>query len=115
MLVKDDDIPTVSLIQPVGPTGLTLSSDGTTLGREILWRGPQFTYNSTCTGVTEFSGDARVNLDPVSMWVQYSNHPAFYDEQDQNGTLGYNRAGFHHLGADCSSQTSHVQRLSVST
>ena len=104
VLVKDDDIPTVSLIQPVGPTGLTLSSDGTTWEGKIV-EGTQFTYNSTCTGVTEFSADARVNLDPVSMWVQYSNHPAFYDEQDQNGTLGYNRAGFHHLGADCSSQT----------
>ena len=102
--VKDDDIPTVSLIQPVGPTGLTLSSDGTTWEGKIV-EGTQFTYNSTCTGVTEFSDDASVNLDPVSMWVQYSNHPAFYDERDQNGTLGYNRAGFHHLGADCSSQT----------
>ena len=102
--VKDDDIPTVSLIQPVGPTGLTLSSDGTTWEGKIV-EGTQFTYNSTCTGVTEFSDDARVNLDPVSMWVQYSNHPAFYGEQYQNGTLGYNKAGIHHLGADCSSQT----------
>ena len=104
VLVKDDDIPTVSLIQPVGPTGLTLSSDGTTWEGEIV-EGTQFTYNSTCTGVTEFSADAGVNLDPVSMWVQYSNHPAFYAEQDQNNTLGYNRVGIHHLGADCSSQT----------
>ena len=104
VLVKDDDIPTVSLIQPVGPTGLTLSSDGTTWEGTIV-EGTQFTYNSTCTGVTEFSDDATVNLDPVSMWVQYSNHPAFYGEPNQNGTLGYNRAGIHHLGADCSSQT----------
>ena len=102
--VKDDDIPTVSLTQPVGPTGLTLSSDGTTWEGEIV-EGTQFTYNSTCTGVTEFSADAGVKLDPVSMWVQYSNHPAFYAEQNQNNTLGYNRAGIHHLGADCSSQT----------
>ena len=102
--VKDDDIPTVSLIQPVGPTGLTLSSDGTTWEGKIV-EGTQFTYNSTCTGVTEFSDDARVNLDPVSMWVQYSNHPAFYGERYQNNTLGYNKAGIHHLGADCSSQT----------
>ena len=68
--------------------------------------GTRFTYSSTCTGVTEFSEDASVNLDPISMWVQYSNHPAFYGEQDQqNGRLGYNRAGVHHLGADCSSRT----------
>ena len=104
VLVKDDDIPTVSLNQPVGPTGLTLSSDGTTWEGKIV-EGTQFTYNSTCTGVTAFSDDARVNLDPVSMWVQYSNHPAFYGEQYQNNTLGYNKAGIHHLGADCSSQT----------
>ena len=102
--VKDDDIPIVSLNRPVGPTGLTLSSDGTTWEGSIV-EGTQFTYDSTCTGVTEFSDDARVNLDPVSMWVQYSNHPAFYGEQDQNGTLGYNRAGIHHLGTDCSIQT----------
>ena len=104
VLVKDDDIPTVSLIRPVGPTGLTLSSDGTTWEGKIV-EGTQFTYSSTCTGVTEFSGDAGVNLDPVSMWVQYSNHPAFYAERDQNNTLGYNRAGIHHLGTDCGSQT----------
>ena len=102
--VKDDDIPTVSLTQPVGPTGLTLSSDGTTWEGKIV-EGTQFTYSSTCTGVTEFSDDARVNLEPVSMWVQYSNHPAFYGEQHQNETLGYNRAGIHGLGADCSSRT----------
>ena len=94
----------MSLIRPVGPTGLTLSSDGTTWEGKIV-EGTQFTYNSTCTGVTAFSDDARVNLDPVSMWVQYSNHPAFYGEQYQNNTLGYNKAGIHHLGADCSSQT----------
>ena len=102
--VKDDDIPIVSLNRPVGPTGLTLSSDGTTWEGSIV-EGTQFTYDSTCTGVTEFSDDARVNLDPVSMWVQYSNHPAFYGEQYQNDTLGYNRAGIDHLGIDCSSQT----------
>ena len=104
MHVKDDDIPIVSLNRPVGPTGLTLSSDGTTWEGSIV-EGTQFTYDSTCTGVTEFSDDARVNLDPVSMWVQYSNHPAFYGEQYQNDTLGYNRAGIDHLGIDCSSQT----------
>ena len=106
--VKDDDIPTVSLNQPVGPTELTLSSDGTTWEGDIV-EGAQFTYNSTCTGVTEFSDDASVNLDPVSMWVQYSNHPALYGEKDQDETLGYNRAGIHHLGDDCSSQTGHVR------
>ena len=44
-LVKDDDIPTVSLTQPVGPTGLTLSADGTTWEGQIV-EGGEFTYSS---------------------------------------------------------------------
>ena len=102
--VKDDDIPTVSLAKPVGPTGLTLSSDGTTWEGSIV-EGTQFTYSSTCTGVTEFSDDAGFVLNPIAMSVQYSNHPAFYAEQDQNDRLGYNRAGIRQLGTNCDSQT----------
>ena len=102
--VKDDDIPTVSLDRPVGPTGLTLSSDGTTWEGTIA-EGTQFTYSSTCTGVTQFSADAAVNLDPISMWVQYSNHPAFYAEQYQDNGLGLNRAGIHSLGVECAGRT----------
>ena len=98
--VKDDDLPTVSLNRPVGPTGLALSSDGTTWEGEI-GEGTRFTYSSTCTGVTEFSTDPRVKLNPVSMWVQYSNHPAFYGEHSQNGALGKNRTGIRSLGVNC--------------
>ena len=102
--VKDDDIPTVSLTKPVGPTGLTLSSDGSTWEGTIV-EGTEFTYSSSCTGVTEFSDDARVFLNPISMWVQYSNHPAFYGEQFQDGVLGYNRASIQPLGKNCSGRT----------
>ena len=102
--VNDDDIPTINLDRPMGPTGLTLSSDGTTWQGTIV-EGTQFTYSSTCSGVTNFSADAAVNLDPISMWVQYSNHPAFFGENFQDNGLGYNRAGIHSLGLDCGGQT----------
>ena len=64
VLVKDDDIPTVSLTRPVGPTGLTLSADGTTWEGQIV-EGGEFSYSSVCTGVTEFSEDQRNNLVPL--------------------------------------------------
>ena len=99
VLVKDDDIPTVSLTQPVGPTGLTLSADGTTWEGQIV-EGGEFTYSSVCTGVTEFSEDQRNNLVPLSMSVLYSDHPAFYGEEAQD-RLGNNQAGVHSVGADC--------------
>ena len=98
-LVKDDDIPTVSLIQPVGPTGLTLSADGTTWEGQIV-EGGEFTYSSVCTGVTEFSEDQRNNLVPLAMSVLYSDHPAFYGEEAQD-RLGNNQAGVRSVGADC--------------
>ena len=98
-LVKDDDIPTVSLTQPVGPTGLTLSADGTTWEGQIV-EATEFSYGSVCTGVTEFSEDQRNNLVPLSMWVLYSDHPAFYGEEDQD-RLGNNQAGVRSVGADC--------------
>ena len=99
VLVKDDDIPTVSLTQPVGPTGLTLSADGTTWEGQIV-EGGEFTYSSVCTGVTEFSEDQRNNLVPLSMSVLYSDHPAFYGEEAQD-RLGNNQAGVRSVGADC--------------
>ena len=97
--IHDDDIPTVSLTQPVGPTGLTLSADGTTWEGQIV-EATEFSYGSVCTGVTEFSEDQRNNLVPLSMWVLYSDHPAFYGEEDQD-RLGNNQAGVRSVGADC--------------
>ena len=102
--IHDDDIPTVSLTQPVGPTGLTLSADGTT------WEGrigetDVFTFSSVCTGVTEFSEDQRTNLVPLAIWILYANHPAHYGEDKQN-YLGRNFANASGVGAqDCSGET----------
>ena len=100
VLVKDDDIPTVSLTQPVGPTGFTLSADGTTWEGQ-LGETDRFTLSSVCTGVTEFSPDRRTNLAPLALWVMYANHPAHYGEDRQNH-LGSNFANVRSVGGgDC--------------
>ena len=104
VLVKDDDIPTVSLTRPVGPTGLTLSADGTTWEGQIGEK-TEFSYSSVCTGVTEFSEDQGTNLRPLGMWVMYANHPAHYGEGRQD-RLGLNFASIRGVGAqNCAGDT----------
>ena len=102
-LVKDDDIPTVSLTQPVGPTGLTLSADGTTWEGQIL-EAAEFSYGSVCAGITEFSEDHGNIMVPLSMFILHSDHPAYYGEEVQD-RLGNNQAGIRGVGVDCAGST----------
>ena len=99
MHVHDDDVPTVSLPQPVGPTGLTLSADGTTWEGQIV-ETDLFTYGSVCEGVTEFSEDPGTILLPLALWVMYADHPAYYTESKQNW-LGRNYANVRGVDRDC--------------
>ena len=99
VLVKDDDLPTVSLTRPASLTGLTLSADGTTWEGQVV-EGTDFTYSSVCTGVTEFSEDQGNIMAPLSMFILHSDHPAFYGEESQ-ARLGNNRAGVQGLGGGC--------------
>ena len=101
--VEDDDIPTVSLTMPVGPTGLELSADGTTW-EGTIGEGTEFSYSSTCTGVTEFSGSPGSFMHPVTFWILHSNHPAFYGDVAQN-RLGNNSTGLSNMGQDCGGST----------
>ena len=98
--VEDDDIPTVSLTMPVGPTDLELSADGTTWVGTIP-EATEFTYSSTCTGVTQFAGVPGSEMNPAALWVLYSNHPAFYGSVAQERWLGNNFARLNYMGADC--------------
>ena len=97
--VHDDDIPTVSLTQPVGPTGLTLSADGRTWEGQI-GETDHFTYGSVCEGVTEFFGNRGVTLLPLASWVMYANHPAYYEERKKN-YLGRNFANVRGVDRGC--------------
>ena len=102
--IHDDDIPTVSLTQPVGPTGLTLSADGKTWEGQI-GETAVFTFSSVCTGVTEFSEDQRTNMFPLGMWVLYADHPAFYREEFQDSLLGNNQSSVSTVDRNCSGRT----------
>ena len=102
--VHDDDVPTVSLTQPVGPTGLTLSADGTTWEGQMV-EGSYFTYGSVCTGVAEFPENRRPIMVPLSMLVMHSNHPIYYHKEQQH-RLGNNRAWVQQESADCNGQDS---------
>ena len=102
--IHNDDIPTVSLTQPLGPTGLTLSADGTTWEGQI-GETDAFTFSSVCTGVTKFSEDQRTNLFPLGMWVLYADHPAFYREELQDSLLGNNQASVSTVERNCSGRT----------
>ena len=104
--VRDDDIPTVGLNRPVGPTNLTLSADGTTWEGEIQ-EGEEFTFSLNCSGVTEFSG--RPDLLAVAYSrILYSNHPAFYGDEHQHylGDLGKNHADLVSLACDRTGRSS---------
>ena len=95
--VRDDDIPTVSLNRPVGPTNLRLSEDGTTWEGEIS-EGAQFTFSLNCAGVTEFSGRPDALAVAYSR-ILHSNHPAFYGDVNQN-FLGQNHADLRPIGCN---------------
>ena len=101
--VQDDDTPTVSLTMPVGPTDLVLSADGTTWVGTI-GEGIEFTYSSTCAGVTEFSGMVGSKMNPAALWVMTSNHPAFYGDISHS-RLGNNGMGLSYMGDDCGGRT----------
>ena len=112
--VVDDDIPTVSLTRPVGPTDLTLSADGTTWEGKID-EGTAYSYSASCTGgVSEFSNIPGTLLAPLTENVFYANHPGLYSEAAQS-ELGYNISNILPVGGNCSGSTytNHTHRFYV--
>ena len=112
--VVDDDIPTVSLTRPVGPTDLTLSADGTTWEGKID-EGTAYSYGASCTGgVSEFSNIPGTVLAPLTENVFYANHPGLYSEAAQS-ELGYNISNILPVGSNCSdsTHTNHTHRFYV--
>ena len=102
--VVDDDLPTVNLNRPMGPSELTLSDDGTTWEGEID-EGTAFAYSVSCAGVDQFSDAPGKHLTPLAARVFYANHPAFYGEVSQE-ILGYNVSNILPVGRNCNGATS---------
>ena len=86
-LVKDDDIPTISIRTPSVPTGLTLSSSGDTWEGTIT-EGDPISFGIDCTGDYEYSEPPN-DLRHYILWIQEMNHPGFYTPSNYN--IGQNR------------------------
>ena len=96
VLVKDDDIPTVSIRMPELPTGMTLSKSGDTW-EGSLNEGEGINFAIACTGDYEFSPQPDI-MRTYFTWVQEMNHPAYFtDRHMELGLIGNNQAGYSQL------------------
>ena len=93
VLVKDDDVPTVSIVMPTVPTGVTLSDSGDTWEGSIE-EGLPISFQLQCTGEYEFL-QAPNHLSIQTDWFHEMNHPALYGGVYSFGhlLLGYNAVG----------------------
>ena len=90
VLVKDDDIPTISIRRPSAPTGLTLSDSGDTWEGTIS-EGDPITFGIDCIGDYNYGAD-RTRLIHYILWIQEMNHPGYYGpEIGELGKLGNNQ------------------------
>ena len=77
VLVRDDDVPTVSVVMPTLPTGMTLSEDGTTW-EGTMYEGEEIGFGIACTGDFTFTESYPNELRHLFPWFEEMNHPARY-------------------------------------
>ena len=93
VLVKDDDIPTVTILMPTVPSGVTLSDSGD-IWEGSIEEGQPISVRLQCTGEYEFL-PARRALIIQTDWFHEMNHPGLYGGVYSfgHGRLGYNATG----------------------
>ena len=90
ILVKDDDIPTISIRRPSAPTGLTLSDSGD-IWEGTISEGDPIAFGIDCIGDYTYGAD-RTRLIHYILWIQEMNHPGYYGpEIGELGKLGNNQ------------------------
>ena len=93
VLVKDNDVPTVSIAMPELPEGMTLSDSGDTW-EGSLTEGEAISFTIVCTGDYEYLPFPDLKRTYFT-WVQEMNHPAFYTASAiDRGIIGNNETGF---------------------
>ena len=93
VLVKDNDVPTVSIAMPELPEGMTLSDSGDTW-EGSLTEGEAISFTIVCTGDFEYLPFPDLKRTYFT-WVQEMNHPAFYTASAiDRGIIGNNETGF---------------------
>ena len=98
VLVKDDDIPTVSILMPTVPPGVILSESGDTWEGSIE-EGRPISFRLQCTGEYEFT-EYPHRLTIQTDWFHEMNHPAQFGGAYSFGraNLGYNAVGTSRVG-----------------
>ena len=109
VLVKDDDIPTITISRVIAPTGATLSEDGTTWKATIV-EGSPISFEFECSGNFEYqtANNARLEypLTILGAWVNEMNHPAQYASWKQTPGNNYINHYAQSVPSDCASTIS---------
>ena len=103
VLVRDDDIPTVSIRMPELPSGMTLSESGDTWeGSQI--EGQEISFTLACSGDYEYTPSPNI-MRTYFTWIAEMNHPGFFSKSAVDlGIIGNNQTGFSQIG-NCDSRT----------
>ena len=105
VLVKDDDVPTVTFSQVTLPTGAATLEGDTWVGD--LGEGQELSWVVSCSGNYEYSpihrGSSMSGLIVVAEHLLLANHPAYY-RAGIGGLLGSNLLNFPSAGL-CDGQT----------
>ena len=103
ILVKDDDIPTVTFTKPTMPTGAALSDSGDTWEGSMI-EGGSIVFGVECTGGFEFTDepdDMRHNI----VWESQMDHPAYYGTEFESN-FGNNYVRTNQFFKNCTSDLS---------
>ena len=103
VLVRDNDIPTVSIRMPELPTGMTLSESGDTWEGSLV-EGQEIGFTLACSGDYEYTPlpDA---MRTYFTWIAEMNHPGFFSKHAvDRGRIGNNQTGYSQI-TSCDGRT----------
>ena len=93
VLVKDNDVHTVSLRMPELPVGMAVSESGDAWEGSVV-EGEAISFTLVCTGDYEYLPSPKV-MRTYFTWIHEMNHPGFFTESAiDRGIIGNNQTGF---------------------
>ena len=93
VLVRDDDVPTVSIRMPELPAGMALSESGDAWEGSVV-EGEAISFTIVCAGDYEYLPSPNV-MRTYFTWIQEMNHPGFFTQSTiDRGIIGNNGTGY---------------------
>ena len=93
VLVRDDDVPTVSIAMPESPAGMALSESGDVWEGSVV-EGEAISFTMVCAGDYEYLPSPNV-MRTYFTWIHEMNHPGFFTESAiDRGIIGNNGTGY---------------------